>query len=435
MKKKLSLLISALMAVCVLVPAISACGPNNEIPPHEHRIYPVEAVEETCSSEGNIAYDECIYCRQKFVNGKEVSDEAVILPVSNAKHNLTFVPGIAATCRRTGTKEYYKCSICDKMFSDETCAEQITDLELPLAPHNVKQIAAGEATCYSQAHIAHYVCETCGALLKTNDANSDDRYSYEEVYTGSTLAHNFDANGVCTNANCGAKRVDRKIVAGETTVCSNTANTVTNAVKATPGSWNGFKYNSGAITMVAEEDIYKMTLSSNSSADRYLRLCSIPAKDDGTQYVGVYKLSFDFKVTKYHEQDTVERSLKFGFSLRSAAGTSKGDFFDIPSVKHKVGLDTVYHFELLVETNDINQILQIEIANIPCGPTKFDKSFEINNMSYVFYSDAAKTYTTRIEVTMPENLGTGNGAVTQANVAAVVSNEAILPEKKGKSAE
>ncbi len=55
---------------------------------------------------------KCDYC------GKQISE-----------HNAILVEGVAATLQSAGYKSYYKCDICGKLFEDETCKVEITDLD------------------------------------------------------------------------------------------------------------------------------------------------------------------------------------------------------------------------------------------------------------------------------------------------------------------
>ena len=57
-------------------------------------------------------------------------------------HNPVQVTGQVPTCLDDGTKSYYRCTVCEKVFEDEACTKEITDLEewmvLPATGHAYK---------------------------------------------------------------------------------------------------------------------------------------------------------------------------------------------------------------------------------------------------------------------------------------------------------
>ncbi len=102
MRKKILWIITVACAVCMSVLALAACG-DKETRSHEHRLFDFEAQEATCISEGNVAYQECLYCRKKLVDGHEVSDEDITIPVAENNHAaLTDVAAVPAKCVEEG---------------------------------------------------------------------------------------------------------------------------------------------------------------------------------------------------------------------------------------------------------------------------------------------------------------------------------------------
>ncbi len=77
-------------------------------------------------------------------------------------HTLTAVPAKDATCTEDGNTAYWKCSACEKWFSDENGTTEITDKD------SVVKKATGHtpsaAWSYDGAHHWH-VCTTCNAVL------------------------------------------------------------------------------------------------------------------------------------------------------------------------------------------------------------------------------------------------------------------------------
>lgn len=121
MKNKIKIIITLVAAFCMIfsVMTMTACG-EEETPLHEHSIYDVDGVPATCVSEGNVPYKHCIYCGQKFIDGKEVSDEDVIIPIDPHNHaDLIEHAEVPATCVVDGVKAYKECAACGVMIDNE----------------------------------------------------------------------------------------------------------------------------------------------------------------------------------------------------------------------------------------------------------------------------------------------------------------------------
>ena len=88
----------------------------------------IKTVEATCIEHGYTTH-ECSICHSivKVDNDDELN-----------KHTLTRHAQEDATCLETGKKEYWQCSVCNKLFSDDNATTEITDaasLEIPAKGH------------------------------------------------------------------------------------------------------------------------------------------------------------------------------------------------------------------------------------------------------------------------------------------------------------
>ena len=88
----------------------------------------IKTVEATCIEHGYTTH-ECSICHSivKVDNDDELN-----------KHTLTRHAQEDATCIETGKKEYWQCSVCNKLFSDDNATTEITDaasLEIPAKGH------------------------------------------------------------------------------------------------------------------------------------------------------------------------------------------------------------------------------------------------------------------------------------------------------------
>lgn len=99
----------------------------------------------------------------------------IITPALGHTHNLTLVPGTAATCQADGKKAYYTCDGCSEKFEDEAGTIAITaDIEtwgiIPKAHKFGQWIAEVPATKEATGTKAHKDCEFCGKHFD-NDGN------------------------------------------------------------------------------------------------------------------------------------------------------------------------------------------------------------------------------------------------------------------------
>ena len=89
----------------------------------------IKTVEATCIEHGYTTH-ECSICHS-IVKKVDKDDEL-------NKHTLTRHAQEDATCLETGKKEYWQCSVCNKLFSDDNATTEITDaasLEIPAKGH------------------------------------------------------------------------------------------------------------------------------------------------------------------------------------------------------------------------------------------------------------------------------------------------------------
>lgn len=119
MNKKNRTLITSVASLMMFIPAMVSCSGNNNKAVHEHAFYPVAAKEATCVSAGNIAYDQCIYCKQIEVDGQTVdNNESAILPIEPNGHHFEELAYKAPTCGAEGYKAHMECTLCHKSFID-----------------------------------------------------------------------------------------------------------------------------------------------------------------------------------------------------------------------------------------------------------------------------------------------------------------------------
>ncbi|MBQ2445271.1 MAG: hypothetical protein II272_02395 [Oscillospiraceae bacterium] len=142
------------------------------IPPLGHDVTAVGGIEATCGTEGMLAHYVCQGCEKYFLDAaatKEVQLTDLTIPALG--HDLIETPAAPATCAASGNLRYFTCDICNAMFSDETCTEQIVlnDVLLPALNHTLSFTDGVEATCTAAGRYAHYYCAICDLYYLNNE--------------------------------------------------------------------------------------------------------------------------------------------------------------------------------------------------------------------------------------------------------------------------
>ena len=128
---------------------------------------PVRENEVPATTEAAGSYDEVVYCT---VCGAEISRETKTIPQLDHVHTMEKVEAKAATCTEDGNIEYYKCSSCGKLFSDEAGTKEITleSTVIPAAHTPGEAVTENEvpATCTEAGSYDEVVyCTVCGAEI------------------------------------------------------------------------------------------------------------------------------------------------------------------------------------------------------------------------------------------------------------------------------
>lgn len=110
------------------------------------------------------------------------------------KHSLYHHREEAATCEENGCKEYWECTSCNKLFSDQDASHEVSKDDLTVkAHHNLTTIDSTPATCEEDGNIQFFQCEDCGRMFldkaATNEIDFDDTLLHA---TGHTLGEQWD---------------------------------------------------------------------------------------------------------------------------------------------------------------------------------------------------------------------------------------------------
>ena len=206
-----------------------------------------------------------------FQKSTTLSDFEDITPVITPaqitiSHTLTAVPAKNATCTEDGNTAYWRCSACEKWFSDENGTTEITDKDSVVTKatgHQYQELAdekyrKSAATCTSPA-IYYKSCSVCGAA-------STDTFEY-----GETAAHSYvqqhDAEKHWEECSVCHTKINEAVHSGGTATC--TAKAVCTTCGAEYGELAAHNYQE-----LAEEKYLKSPATCTSPAV-YYKSCSV----------------------------------------------------------------------------------------------------------------------------------------------------------------
>ena len=155
-----------------------------------HSMAKHEEVKPTCTEAGTKEYYECETCGKIFADEKgetEVTKEDLV--ISAPGHSMTKHEEVKATCTEKGVKEYYECSVCGKIFLDKDGKTETTKdgVIVDALGHKTKFVAGVSAGCEKDGTRAHYECEVCGKLF--DDAKAENEVSASALVISATGHH------------------------------------------------------------------------------------------------------------------------------------------------------------------------------------------------------------------------------------------------------
>ena len=164
----------------------------------------VVTTDPTCTTTGETTYT-CTHTDCKYTFTKDIP----AIAHKNKEHHKR----VDATCVATGTIEYWACPDCNKNFSDEACANEVTDCTIAIDPdkhadteqwtktetqHSKAYSCCGVVTVVTEIHEWNAgTCTECGYACAHKDERKDHTCDYGcGVYQG-THADGDDKNHTC----------------------------------------------------------------------------------------------------------------------------------------------------------------------------------------------------------------------------------------------
>ncbi len=185
---------------------------------HEHVVHH-KAVEASCKTPGTAEYWECTDCGKLFTEEKCENETTLKkLAVTKDGHDKKLIhhETVAATCTSTGIKEYWECEVCGKKYLDESgttlikdFAKETTIAKLAHAYEFDKTIAP---TC-TEKGFDQYKCSVCGDIDQKNAVDALEHTDWDDA----TNTNKNEDDATCTLAGvrhwkcgrCGEDRIEK----------------------------------------------------------------------------------------------------------------------------------------------------------------------------------------------------------------------------------
>ncbi len=185
-----------------------------------HALEKTEEVPATCAAEGTKAYWTCKDCGKMFADaeGKTEITAPETIPVSTTHTGtLSKTEAVPATCKADGTEAYWTCSVCGKMYSDAEGKNEITapvtisKTTVEHTPGTPVQENVVPATCDQDGGYDEVVyCTVCGKELERHPqieaATGEHKMTPHEKVDATCAAAGSEAYYECSE--CGKKFLD-----------------------------------------------------------------------------------------------------------------------------------------------------------------------------------------------------------------------------------
>lgn len=211
MKRTKIFYVLSVLIFFVIAISVGCADKNKKV--HTHTLFDIPAKAATCISEGNIAHQQCLYCKAILLNGKVVSEDTVKLEIDPNNHeNLHDIAGVSATCAKNGLIAHQKCEDCGILIID---GEEVSEEEVVIeafGEHDFndnplecsrcdayKTLYNGEYYVVDDSNKFDFVTTSAGILNKSSDKYQFFESIMEERMTFATQRGDSDSTTVTNN--------------------------------------------------------------------------------------------------------------------------------------------------------------------------------------------------------------------------------------------
>ena len=206
--KNISRILMIIALLCLTVTAAVSCDvifgepTPDPAPEHTHELSEVAEVAASCTEAGTKAYYKCSGCDKLFADAEGATEIEAPEAIAALGHTEETIAGSAATCTATGLTEGKKCSVCD--------ATIVAQEEIALLGHSfTNYISNNDATC-TEDGTKTAKCDRCDVTDTKADADSAKGHDYSTAWASNADAHwHVCANGCGINGDEAAHTPDR----------------------------------------------------------------------------------------------------------------------------------------------------------------------------------------------------------------------------------
>ena len=115
------------------------------------------------SNDMKILTDEKGVKYYKFTASKDGGETRHVTAVFASNHQMTMIPKVEATCQKAGNKQYYRCSICGKYYSDQAGTKETTPAKMATKKkdHKWDKGVVTRKPTKASTGIIVYTCQYC----------------------------------------------------------------------------------------------------------------------------------------------------------------------------------------------------------------------------------------------------------------------------------
>ena len=154
---------------------------NSDVPigvglaPCAHELEHHDAVAETYDTPGNIEYWSCTKCGRLFsdeLSRHKIDEDDTV--IDEGGHSLEQHKAVAPTCTDAGHSEYWSCPLCQRIYLDKNGLEKTTLAKVEIAPlgHDAEHVDTVQATCQETGVNEHWKCTRCDTLFSDSSTNN-----------------------------------------------------------------------------------------------------------------------------------------------------------------------------------------------------------------------------------------------------------------------
>ena len=166
----LTMLVS-MFTVMASAETVGSCTHEDEVGKTTYTYH--EAEEATCTKEGHNEYWLCSKCGAVAIYNAsleryEVQPNGIPkIAIDPTKHQLRQVAAKDATCKEPGNIAYVVCDLCGKMWRDMTLKDQLDVVNTPIdtSKHKLDKVDAKDPTCTEDGNVAYSQCSVCGKVI------------------------------------------------------------------------------------------------------------------------------------------------------------------------------------------------------------------------------------------------------------------------------